>query len=295
MAPLRRQGASSVAVAIAGVAAGAAALTLLHRRRRTSLASPKESYVGAGKVSIVIPAYNEAAVLQATLESIDAVIADRTRTEIVLVNAGCADDTMSVARAVPLKTPMHFAASTGGRGPALNAGAAAASGDILLFCHADTRLPPRADALVRDAFAGDPAALMACFTFAVDRSACVGGRVPVGLGLMEWATNLRCRLSWIMYGDQALSMTAHHFRRLGGFPNTPLMEDVHLVLCVRKECRRAGFRIHVLPQAALCSPRRWERKGVLRNTLLNNFFLFLYLVCDVPVDTIFAMYYGRRP
>jgi len=190
------------------------------------------------------------------------------------------------------KTKIKCARSPGGgRGPALNRGAAAAAGAALVFLHADTAPPPGFDGLVREAL-DRPGCQLAHFRFGVDRTACAG-RPPLGLGLLEAAANARARLLGLPYGDQVFCVTRRAFRALGGFPDFPLMEDYEFA---RRAARAGGGGRAVVEMdaAALCAPRRWEKNGVLKNSILNFCFVAAYNFGCSP-QQLFRWYYGKDP
>lgn len=201
------------------------------------------------RISIIIPALNEAAGIAETLRPLQPLRARGH--EVIVVDGGSADGTVAIAR--PLAD--RVIASRPGRARQQNAGAEAAGGDVLLFLHADTQLPPDADALV---------------TGGLTRSGCGWGRFDVRLSgrrpllrVVERMMNLRSRLTGIATGDQAIFVRRDGFRRAGGFPHIPLMEDV--ALC--RTLRRTGPPL-CLRQRVLTSSRRWEQRGILRTILL---------------------------
>lgn len=139
----------------------------------------------------------------------------------------------------------------------MNAGAAAASAPVLLFLHGDTRLPHGFARHTLDLLAESGAAAGA-FRLAI-------AGAERGLRLVETLANARSRLLHLPYGDQALFVTAELFRRAGGFPDLPIMEDVVFI----RRLRREG-RIAIASCSALTSDRRWRRLGILRTTLVNQ-------------------------
>eukprot|EP00903_Cladosiphon_okamuranus_P016694 g15390.t2 len=252
-----------------------------------------ESHVGEGFVSVVVPAYNEGDGVKLTLATIDDLAEDKSRVEIIVVDAGCKDNTMEAVASMKLGVKLSTTTSVGGRGPALNAGARIATGDLLLFVHADTIVPPGFDVTLRKAFQ-DPSILMSTFLFGINR-ALLRGKEPFGMAVLERIVNMRTRCIHLPYGDQAFCFTAHKFAEMGGFPDIVMMEDFEVVRRLRKEELAGGGRIHVMDQAALCAPRRWEKHGVLRNSLQNICFSLLYGVGNLSADQIFRLYYGRPP
>jgi rSAM/selenodomain-associated transferase 2 len=144
-----------------------------------------------------------------------------------------------------------------GRASQMNAGAAVADGHILLFLHADTRLPPDFDVHVRRILSR-PSVSGGAFRLRIDGATGV-------LRLIEEAANLRARVLQIPYGDQTIFLTAELFNRVGRFPQTPILEDVDLV----QRLRHKG-RIAIAPSAVTTSARRWKNLGVWRTTLINQ-------------------------
>ena len=136
----------------------------------------------------------------------------------------------------------------------MNAGAAQASGDVLLFLHADTTLPEGADMAVLQAVAAGAA--WGRFDVAIE------GRSPM-LRWVAWFMNQRSRLTGIATGDQAIFVTRAAFQRLGGFADQPLMEDIELSRRLRALSPPACLRLRVHT-----SGRRWESRGVWRTIML---------------------------
>ena len=201
------------------------------------------------RLSVVIPALNEAAGMAATLQAL-APLAARGA-QLLVADGGSQDDTAALAQAggaQVVKAPR-------GRALQMNAGAHQASGDILLFLHADTRLPPDADKLITQALAAGP---------------CAWGRFDVRiegkprmLRVIAALMNRRSRWTGIATGDQALFMTRAAFDAVGGFPAQPLMEDIEMSMRLLKLSRPACLRARVVT-----SGRRWETRGVWRTVLL---------------------------
>ena len=201
------------------------------------------------RISIVIPALNEAAGIAETLRPLQPLRARGH--EVILVDGGSADATVEIAR--PLAD--QVIASEPGRARQQNAGAEAAGGDVLLFLHADTLLPDDADQLVID---GLMASGRGWGRFDVRLS----GRAPA-LRMVGRMMSLRSRATGIATGDQAIFVRRDWFRRAGGFPQIPLMEDVALSAALR----RIGPPL-CLRERVLTSSRRWEERGVFRTIAL---------------------------
>lgn len=203
----------------------------------------------AERISIIIPALDEAAGIRDTLAPLQALRARGH--EVVVVDGGSTDGTPELAR--PLAD--QVIASARGRARQQNAGAGAAAGDVLLFLHADTRLPEGADALVLDGLRG---AGRGWGRFDVRLS----GAHPM-LRVVERMMAVRSRLTGIATGDQAIFVRRDWFARAGGFPEIPLMEDVALSGTLRGMGRPLCLRARVVT-----SSRRWEQRGVWRTIAL---------------------------
>lgn len=200
------------------------------------------------KLSIVVPVLNEAENLPALLARLVPLRA--CGTEIIVVDGGSRDDSPSlVARA-----NVTLIRSPAGRARQMNAGAAQASGDTLLFLHADTALPALADRMILAALTGPKS----WGRFDVR----IAGRSPM-LRVVAAMMNLRSRLTGIATGDQAIFVTRKAFDAVGGFPDLPLMEDIELSRRLKAVSPPICLR-----QRVLTSGRRWETRGVWRTIFL---------------------------
>ena len=198
----------------------------------------------AQRLSVVVPALNEAARIGACLAAL-APLRARGH-EVIVVDGGSDDGTPQLARGScdrVLQAPR-------GRALQMNAGARAAAGEALVFLHSDSQLPPRADELILEALK-----TRLWGRFDVD----IEGRHPL-LPLIAGAMNLRSRLTGIATGDQAIFVRRAAFH---GFPEIALMEDV----AFSKAMKRAGPPA-CLESRVVTSGRRWESRGVLRTVLL---------------------------
>ena len=193
----------------------------------------------AQRLSVVVPALNEAIGIRAALEAL-APLRARGH-EVIVVDGGSTDGTERIA-APRCDLFLH---APRGRAVQMNAGARAARGDVLVFLHADTRLPDR--------FEIPPAALWGRFDVRIE------GRHAL-LKVVACAMNLRSRLTGIATGDQAIFVRREAFT---GFPEIPLMEDVAFSKEMKRRARPACLR-----DTVLTSGRRWESRGVLRTVLL---------------------------
>ena len=222
-------------------------------------------------LSVVIPALNEVDQLPITLATLN-----RTAgIEIIVVNGGSIDETLAAARAFGVRT----LAAHPPRSIQMNAGAALAEGDILLFLHADTRLPGDFVKQVRQTMSAARVAAGA-FRLAIDGSL-------IGLRAIERVANWRSRLLQMPYGDQALFMHRDLFWELGGFPPIPIMEDFELV----RRLKRRG-RIALAPGRALTSNRRWLRLGAVKTWLINQAIIAAYYA-GVPPPRL-AVWYREK-
>ena len=179
--------------------------------------------------------------------------------EVVVADGGSADGTVGVVRA----TMPGAVVVTPGRGRArqMNAGAGAASGSVVLFLHADTRLAPGALAAVRAALA-DPMVVGGCFR---TRFTTETGMGPAGRAFMRlWEGRLWMRWHRFAFGDRALFARADVFRAAGGFPEQPLFEDLDFVRALRQ---RGAFAF--LDADVETSARRYARHGAVRQQLRN--------------------------
>jgi rSAM/selenodomain-associated transferase 2 len=199
-------------------------------------------------ISIIVPVLNEAVEIEFALQALAPF--RRRGAEVIVVDGGSSDGTADRTR--PLADQVLTAPR--GRATQMNAGAAAARGDVLLFLHVDTHLPDSADQLIAGGMA---------------RSGRCWGRFDVAfdnrgwLRIIAFTMNWRSRLTGICTGDQAMFVTSTAFQDVGGFPDNPLMEDVALSArlkhIVRPECLRARVTT---------SARRWHKHGIFRTILL---------------------------
>ncbi len=219
-------------------------------------------------VSVVIPALNEAGQLGRTLST----LTPGQGLEVIVVDGGSSDATLAIARTAGVRT----LAARPPRSVQQNAGAAAASGDILLFLHADTRLPMKFQERVRRTLAS-PRVAAGAFRLEIDAA----GR---GLRIIEQAANWRSRFLQMPYGDQALFLRRDTFWELGGFPPIPIMEDFEFI----RRLKRRG-RIAMVPDSVRTSPRRWLQVGVGKTWLINQAIIAAYLM-GVPAERLAAWY-----
>lgn len=227
----------------------------------------------APKISIIIPVLNEATTIQQTLIRIQ----QTTDVEVIVVDGGSRDQTIAIAnhlsKSLASVLPIQVISAAAGRAHQMNAGAAVARGDILLFLHADTCLPPKFDTLLLWALQNSDT-IAGAFELQID------AKLP-GLRLIEKLVNMRSHFLSMPYGDQAIFMKSTIFHEIGGFPNLPIMEDFELMLSLRK----LG-RIAILPAPVLTSGRRWQKLGVVKTTLLNQLIIMGYFVGISPLKLV---------
>jgi rSAM/selenodomain-associated transferase 2 len=220
--------------------------------------------------SVIIPALNEedgigacVAAVRALDPSVEVIVADGGSTDATADRATAAGATVVVAPR--------------GRGRQCNAGAARATGEVLVFLHADTTLPADAFPLLRETFA-DPAAQAAKFRLSFD--------------VDDPVLTIAARLMWVdtrltSYGDQGIVIRRAFFADLGGFPEWPLFEDARLF-----ELARARTHVHVLPATVVTSARRFQANGALPQ-LMIDFGLWLEYVAGIPPEELAGRYHSQ--
>jgi rSAM/selenodomain-associated transferase 2 len=221
-------------------------------------------------ISVVIPTLNEEVNLPVTLRQ----LAAHPDVELIVVDGGSTDHTVEVAHKF---TPFVFV-TRAGRARQMNEGARHATGDILLFLHADTFLLPGALEEVQRRMIAE-AAVGGAFDLQIDsrRRLCK---------VVAQISSRRARLLRLPYGDQGIFCWRQTFEALGGFPDVPMMEDIAFA----RKLRRAG-RLAFVPGGLITSGRRWEANGVLKTTLVNWWVSFLYCL-HVPPAQLRRIYDG---
>ncbi|HEX5846337.1 MAG TPA: TIGR04283 family arsenosugar biosynthesis glycosyltransferase [Rhodoplanes sp.] len=228
------------------------------------------------RLSIIIPVLDEEAEIAHVLAALAPL---RSRgVETIVVDGGSRDRT--VALAAPLADRVITAPR--GRAVQMNTGAVAATGDVLLFLHADTRLPAEADRLVLDGLARSG---RQWGRFDVR----ISGRHPL-LRVVAALMNIRSRLTGIATGDQAMFVRRDLFERVGGFPAIPLMEDV----AFSRAAKRVGEPLCLSPRA-ITSGRRWEQRGVMRTILLMWRLRLAYSLGAAPARLAHLYGYAAPP
>jgi rSAM/selenodomain-associated transferase 2/rSAM/selenodomain-associated transferase 1 len=216
----------------------------------------------APSISIVIPVVDEGDEIRS---AIAATRGDPSVVERIVVDGGSTDGSVEKARSCGARVVR----SAPWRSKQMNAGAKAAAGDVLLFLHADTRLPPGFERHIREIL-GRPDTVAGAFRLAID------GSFP-GLRVIEWLANFRSIRMGMPYGDQAIFIHADRFHRAGGFPEIPVMEDFEFM----RRRRREG-RIGIAPASAVTSVRRYRKYGFWRTTWVNQLMIIAYLLGFSP-------------
>ena len=208
------------------------------------------------KISVIIPTLNEAEGIGASLNSI---IRQPEEFEIIVVDGGSADDTTDVAR----RYARIIQSEQRGRAIQMNTGAGQACGEVLVFLHADSRLPHNALSLLRSALI-DPRIMGGTFTLRFDNPRFL-------LRLIVFFTRFRFR--FFHYGDQGIFVRRTVFEELGGFKPIPIMEDIDFL----RRLRRRG-RVALIKQPVTTSARRFLGHGIIRQQLFVVMLVILYLL-----------------
>jgi len=223
--------------------------------------------------SIIIPVLHEGERILSLIDRIHALRPEEPY-EIIVVDGSPESDTLEPLRerqdVITLASPL-------GRARQMNKGADIARGEVLLFLHADTKLPPGALGNITEALRGSDA---------------VGGAFELGIAsgklsfkVIECAASIRSRLTRIPYGDQAIFVKKEYFDLIGGYRDIPLMEDIELMRRIRKR----GNRICILQDRIETSSRRWDKEGILFCTLRNWTLSTLYYL-GVSPETLIRFY-----
>eukprot|EP00127_Corallochytrium_limacisporum_P000495 Clim_evm24s14 gene=Clim_evmTU24s14 len=254
-----------------------------------------DSKLEKGLISVIVPCVNESEGILKTLRYIAENAHTPSKVEIIVVDGQSSDDTVtkveiywgqqlaskdSALKASQLHS-IRVVSATRGRAVQQNMGATLAQGEILQFCHADTRLPPGWDQLVREHLPESaPQIFGGAFELWVDTD-------NPSIHCICEAANARARMYKLPYGDQAIFARALAFRKVGGFPSQIFMEDYEFV----RQLVAAGGELVLIPQPVLTSPRRWLHNGPAWNTFLNQIFVICYSILGFDAQTIHKWYY----
>lgn len=220
-------------------------------------------------LSVIIPALNEEKYIASTI-----LRAQDDDAEILVVDGGSQDETANLAAECGARV-FH---SVQGRAWQQNYGASLARGKVFLFVHADTLLPENYIAHIFEALL-DHRTVLGAFRFKTDNKLS-------GMRLIEWMTNVRSKYLKLPYGDQCLFLRRLDFFQAGGFPHTPVAEDLFFV----RKLGRYG-RFSLAPVAAVTSSRRWERSGIVKTTFFNQLIL---LACSLRLPTRVLSFLYRK-
>lgn len=220
--------------------------------------------------SVIIPTLNEAVTVSRAIESALGAGAH----EVIVADGGSADRTIPISIAAGAKT----ISSKPGRGQQLNSGARVASGDVLLFLHADNWLARECGNQILDAFqAGNQ---FCCFQQKIDH-------MDLVYRFIEKGNSFRARFQKLPYGDQGIATTREVFDRIGGFPDIPLMEDVAFACKLGK-----FFRPKLLSGPLFVSARRWNKRGPIRQTF-SNWWTMAKFRMGVSAEKLAEFYYRQ--
>lgn len=228
------------------------------------------------KFSIIIPVLHEPENINHLIEHVHS-IGEGTDYEIIVVDGSPTRDTISALkddRTIPIP-------SEACRARQMNRGAEAARGDVLIFLHADTKLPHEAFVKISGALLDNTSAGGA-FSLGMDTDRII-------LKFIAWTANVRVWLTRVPFGDHAIFLRREYFQEIGGYKDIPLMEDVELMERIRK----SGGKILILKEKVKTSPRKWETGGIFRTTFRNQIIRRLYRL-GVSPDTLHRIYYGKN-
>ncbi len=199
-------------------------------------------------ISIIVPTLNEEQNIASLTKTLPQEVG-----EVIIVDGGSSDNTVNSARNLGLRVEQTLP----GRALQLNHGAVCAQGRILIFLHADTRLPQNFTKPVLETLSREDI-IAGAFSLAIENAG------PL-LRYIAFCTNVRSNFLQLPYGDQAFFLLKKQFDRIGGFPPIPIMED----FCFIRKAKLLG-KIHTVKEKATTSARRWQRLGVVRTTLINQ-------------------------
>ena len=222
------------------------------------------------KFTIIIPTLNEARYIQSTIQRIRDL---NGSAQIIVADAESSDETVQLCQ----KEKLEVVFCKRGRGSQCNAGAEKASGDVLLFLHADTLLPENAFELLSTYFSNEEINV-GTFRLSFDSPKSI-------LRIYCWFTKFDSMFT--RFGDQCIVIRKSFFNKIGGFPDWPLFEDVHLLRLVRRKTKVISF-----PSAVITSSRRFMTRGLIKTQILNGFLLMLYLFGVSP--SLLANWYAIK-
>jgi rSAM/selenodomain-associated transferase 2 len=222
-------------------------------------------------ISIIIPVYNEEAAIERTLSALPL----NDGIEIIVIDGQSDDGTVDIVR----KYPVKLITSSRGRALQMNAGASVAQGDILLFLHADCYLEREGFEAIKESIA--KGYVGGCLNHKIDSSRFI-------FRIIELSGNIRAKLFKIFYGDQGIYVRKDIFEKVHGFPPFLIFEDVVFT----RKMRRMG-EVQVLKTKIYALPRRWEKYGIIKTTLLN-WFLSVGFMLGIPAEKLGRLYKNIR-
>ncbi len=225
------------------------------------------------RISVIIPVLNESNNIRVAIDS----IFPSDNTEVIVVDGGSTDGTIEVVKDLGIM----LLYSKAGRANQMNLGAKNATGNILVFLHADTRLPVGYDDLIRTALGdvcrSDKLPIAGAFALKIDD-------LSRRFRWVEWGVKYRSRFLKMPYGDQAIFLSAKVFDEIGGFPDLPIMEDFELM----RRLQKLGS-VAIIEQPVITSARRWLQQGIFKTTLINQLMILGYLI-GVDLDRLVRLY-----
>ncbi|MBN1860042.1 MAG: TIGR04283 family arsenosugar biosynthesis glycosyltransferase [Candidatus Thermoplasmatota archaeon] len=229
------------------------------------------------RFSIIIPVLHEAELINPLLERLDYLKTNQP-VEVIVVDGSPTKDTLAV---ISKKTVKKYS-TLQGRGRQMNLGAAHASGDILVFLHADTLLPTNALVVIQETLQNTNL-VGGAFTLQIQSKKRL-------LHMIAVYSTLRSRLTRAPYGDQVIFLRKTYFDSLGGFQEIPLMEDVELMRRIKKK----KGKIIILSTPVVTSERRWNQEGLLYTAIRDTMIIFLYW-CGMPAEKLARFYPWKQP
>jgi rSAM/selenodomain-associated transferase 2 len=211
-------------------------------------------------ISVIIPTLNEELMIKETFKRLGKAI------EIIVVDGGSNDKTREIAKTLGAKV---IISAKKGRALQMNLGGKIAKGDILLFLHADTLLPPDYQELIINTLS-ESNVIAGAFQLKIEGQ-------EKSLRLVEKLVNWRSRFFSLPYGDQGIFLKASVFEDLSGFPELPIMEDFELIQRLKKR-----GKIAIVSSAVVTSGRRWRKLGVWKTTIINQLVILGYYLKIPP-------------
>ena len=224
------------------------------------------------KISVIIPLLNEAKAIKNVLLNLQSY----PELEVIVVDGGSEDETIAIAESFSYKV----LSSVRGRSIQMNAGAAIATGNILLFLHGDTILPANFPQMILEAIQ-QPGIVGGAFELKIDAKI-------RGIKLVEMMVNWRSHFFSLPYGDQAIFIKAETFNQIGGFPIQPIMEDFVFI----RQLKNIG-KIAIIPTPVITSGRRWQQLGIVKTTLINQLMILGYYL-GVSPEKLATFYRKKR-